>query len=54
VTQEVNRCLTLVRVATSRRKGERDRTGAQRPGAADVQMDALALVTLSAALRKTA
>jgi hypothetical protein len=37
LTQEVNRCLTLVRVASSRRRGERGQTDRRRPGAADVQ-----------------
>jgi hypothetical protein len=54
VTQEVNRCLTLVRVATSRRKGERDRTGVERPGAANVRTDAAGLLAPAAALQKTA
>jgi hypothetical protein len=35
MTQEVNRCLTMVRIA-ARRKGERDRSSRERPGSTHV------------------
>lgn len=54
LTQEVNRCLTLVRVASARRRGDRAETDRDRPGVAGVQTAPLGRNVTPAELHRSA
>ena len=54
MTQEVNRCLTLVRVASGRKRGDKERGDVERFGAAGVKTAAHSLDMRPRLLAKTA